>query len=786
MSAQREWFAASDLAGLPGLAGTKRGVAMQASAAGWRSREAIGRGGRRTEYHISALPAQARAALVFHRANVVVGGTTVGEDVVRAQAVATAQALGMTQAERAQVTQELAQRAVELAQAQGLRASVVLDAKQQRRMDARLAVLAAVQQFASGAGLALTVAEQQYALAWGVGGGGVPEWVRAELGSVSASSLQRWRLQVRDGGVARLAGDYGNRRGATKVAAQEQVRAFVEAFLVQFPHARATQIHAGLRARMGAQIQSGEVELPSVRSLERWVDGWRQSNREVAEAINNPDGWKNRFMVAFGSQSEGVTSINARWEMDSTPGDVMLLDGRHTVLGVVDVFTRRVRLLVSKTSKATAVCGLLRSTLLAWGVPEEVKTDNGSDYVSNHTVRVLQALDVKHTLCPPFQPWHKPHIERFFGTFSRALVELLPGYIGHNVAERSAIEARKSFADRLLTRGDVVEVRMTSADLQGVCDRWVDNVYHQDPHAGLGDRTPFAVAAASADAIRAIGDERALDVLLAEAPDNNGRRTVSKKGIRFDGADFIAPELERLVGRSVLVRYDALDHDLGRLYVYDENGFVCIAEAPERTGMDRREVAAKARELQQARVQAQRAALRKAARKVGTDTIVEEILTTRAEAAGKLARLPAPTVPHQSAGLDAAAQAVAAATAAPTTSADVLRLDGVQAAWQRLQAEEAANAAQVPTGNDNQLARQRTAAGTVATPQFDSRHARAQWLLQQQHTRALTPEERESLALYRKDYAASYQRMHLAAAELFGSGSPKENDPGRANGTGSE
>ncbi|MBN8486386.1 MAG: DDE-type integrase/transposase/recombinase [Burkholderiales bacterium] len=788
-AAPREWIAASDLAGLPGLAASKRGVLMQAQAGGWRSRETVGRGGKRLEFHITALPAQARAALVFGRANVVVGGTAVGADVVQAQAVATAQALGMAEAQRSQLTQDLSRRAAELAQQQGLRAAATLDAKQQRRMDARLAVLAQVQQFAAAAGLAPTVAEQQYALAWRTGNGGVPDWVRAELGSLSASSLQRWRLQVKGGGVARLAGDYGNRRGATKVAADPQVQAFVLAMMTSHPHARATQVHAALRARMRAQIDAGEVDLPSVRSLERWMDGWRQSNAEVATALSNPDAWKGRYMVAFGSQSEGVLRINQRWEMDTTPADVMLTDGRHTVLGVVDVFTRRARLLVSRTSTAVAVCGLLRATLLDWGVPEQVKTDNGSDYTSRHLVRVLQGLEIDHTLCPPFQPWHKPHIERFFGTFARDLVELLPGYIGHSVAERSAIESRHSFAERLMTRGEVLNISLDATALQAFCDRWVADVYHHNPHEGLDRSTPWQVTAANRQAVRVISDERALDVLLAEAPDNGGRRTVGKKGIRYDGVEFIAPELERLVGRNVLVRYDALDDDLGRLYVFDEAGFVCIAECPERTGMSRREVAAKAKELQKTRVQEQRAALRAAARKVGTDTVVEEILTTRAQDAGKLARLPRQgTVQHQSAGLDAAAAAVAAATTPQATSAAVLQLGGVADTWARLQAETAADQAGVPMGQDNPLARRRAAAsgtGTVATPQFDSRHARAQWLLQQQHTRALTPEERETLALYRKDYAASYQRMHQAAAELFGSGGAKEIDPGRANGTGS-
>jgi hypothetical protein len=391
---------------------------------------------------------------------------------------------------------------------------------------------------------------------------------------------------------------------------------------------------------------------------------------------------------------------------------------------------------------------------------------------------VLDSLDVDHQLCPPFQPWHKPHIERGLGTFSHALVELLPGFIGHNVAERSAIEARKSFADRLMTRGEVVEVNMSSTEFQAFCDRWVTDIYHHNPHEGLGGRTPYQVAAAWRGAVRTISDERALDVLLAEAPGNGGWRTVQKKGIALEDAWFIAPELEAHIGQRVRVLYDEVHHDLGRVFVFGgaDLQFVCVAECPERTGMDRREVAAKARELQTARVQAERKALKAAAKKAGTDEIVDEILRSRAQAAGKLATLPAPTVAHESAGLAAAAEAAAAATRGPGSSAEVLAIDGVQQTWDRIRAQQAADDAGITRGTPNELAARR-AAGGVLTPVFDDRHQRAQWVLQQQHTRELGDEERSFLAGYRKDHPASYRRMQEMAAELFGGG--QKEDPVR-------
>ena len=119
---------------------------------------------------------------------------------------------------------------------------------------------------------------------------------------------------------------------------------------------------------------------------------WKRANAELFLAVTNPDAWKNKKLVAFGSYAEGVTRANQLWMLDSTPADVQLLDGRHSILGVIDVATRRARLVVSKNSTAEAVCQLLRRAILDWGVPDTVKMDNGRDYASERVAGVLVGL----------------------------------------------------------------------------------------------------------------------------------------------------------------------------------------------------------------------------------------------------------------------------------------------------------------------------------------------------------------------------------------------------------
>ncbi|WP_420012975.1 integrase catalytic domain-containing protein [Tateyamaria sp.] len=179
-------------------------------------------------------------------------------------------------------------------------------------------------------------------------------------------------------------------------------------------------------------------EPPGLRAVQRWLKAWRadSSNARALSAVSDPDGHRSRRAPALGNRAVGVDAPNALWELDSTPADVMCLDGRHQIVGAIDVWSRRVKLLVVPVSRTTAICALLRRCLIDWGVPSLVRTDEGRDYTSAHLARVLADLGVTHDVCPPYTPDAKPYIERMLGTLTRDLFAFLPGFTGHNVADR--------------------------------------------------------------------------------------------------------------------------------------------------------------------------------------------------------------------------------------------------------------------------------------------------------------------------------------------------------------
>lgn len=649
----------------------KSSVIRRAAKEGWAFIEQAVRGGQRRLYPLALLPEDVQSAL--RRA----------ESLQAANAIAVSPhyQAGAIVGRRLSINDAVEARVAQRCREQGAAAAAGLTGVSKARMDAKLDVLARLTAYAQVRRLGQCAALDEFCRAYNAGEIDVAQDVREHAGeTLSPITVRRWKKLVKTQGPAALAGAYGNRKGASVLDSEPEINRFVIGLLAEKPHISSVLMHRALCTRFkGAAI-------PTERNVARWLANWKQENARDFMALTNPDGYKNRYLSAFGKMDEQITAANQLWMMDSTPADVMLADGRHSILGVIDVATRRLRFLVSKTSTAEAVGQLARRAILEWGVPEAVKLDNGKDYASVRFNRLLAALHIEPRFSMPFAGWEKAFIERAFRTFSHGLLELLPGYVGHNVAEAQEIRARQSFAERLFEKNKVVEIKLTASELQDFCDRWCDDVYAHTAHEGLGGITPFNKAAATRNVVKRIEDERALDLLLGEGFE----RTVVKKGLRIEGLHYIAPELATVIGEPVLVRMD--DADLGRAVVYHNEQFLCVAECPEITGISRQEVAAHARRKQTERTQSAKKLLREASRKAGLGELVAEIMDESARQAATLAALPAPNVVHLTPALEAATEAADALEAAekptPATTVTLENLVDLRDAMRREQVQD--------------------------------------------------------------------------------------------------
>ena len=628
----KEWYTAQELTAFDGLPSTKQGNIKKAQAEQWQSRPRAGRGGG-FEYHISSLPAPAQKAI------------RISEGKRAANAV-----------KRSLSASELAAKAAQQqsAKAESLSLYQRLKPHQKTKVDAIVVLLGELDVFVKASGLSNKAAYTEFSTLWNDRQIKVDADIYAGAPKCSRASIYRWLKIKNEKGIAHLCEDQGAaRRGKGTIDSQPALKDYILGMMTAYPHIKASVLDDACRAEFSGK----SITLPSERRLSEWMRNWKESNKALFTAVTSPDQYKNKYMAAMGSMSESVVSLNQLWEFDSTPADLMLTDGRHSLLGVIDVYSRRALFVVMPTSASKGVAQVIRQALLTWGVPEIAKTDNGADYKSKWIRHVFESLDIEQRFCKPFHGWEKPHIERVFRTFSHDNAELLPGFIGHNVADRKDIESRKAFSDRIFEKDQVIDVSMSSAELQQFCNEWIQNKYHTSTHSELGC-SPNAKAAQYNGSISTINNPRLLDVLLSEKA---GTRVIGKEGIKLFGGEYIHAELAAHIGETVNVFYD--DTDIGNIYVYDLDGnFICEAQDPTTTGVSREEVAAKAKQIQKESIQEERRRLKAESKKVTSRDVAQQILDHRAaeEREQKVRHMPRPEVEHTSDGLTAAADALAA------------------------------------------------------------------------------------------------------------------------------
>lgn len=623
----KDWLSAQDLAdlALPGLPTSKSGWHRYAEREGWleqkdkvRVREERAGG---LEFHIDLLPPATLAAYV-------------------------AKHVGAVDLEEADA--EIAAREEEKRQ-------LSLPAVESR--DARLALLAAADRLARDGNLSRTTADRLFVARYNLDKIGVEAWVRQACPKISTRSLWRWRNQRLTQGISRLGVDKGAARrgkGALESGEQGKVRAFLLAAIAAQPHLSSDHL------KKLAEREFPFVKDVSTRSFQRLRAKIEREDRTLLAKVTNPDRFKSRYRLT-GSNSHPVSRLNELWQIDASPVDALCADGRYSVYLCVDIFSRRLAVYVSKTPRAEAVALLMRRAILAWGVPERVHTDNGSDFVAKSTQRLFAALGIEVELSRPFQPQEKGHVERAVRTFQHDLAPLLPGFVGHNVADRKIIEERRAFAQRLgLDDAGAFKAELTGAELQGICDDWATGRYANRPHSGLKGATPFEMATSFAGAVRRIDDLRALDLLLAPIAGGDGTRIVTKKGVRIDHSYYLAPNV--MPETRVFVRMDP--EDLGRAWLFSDDGAEFLGEAicPELAGIDPKAAVMEARAQQKRLLEESAVQLRADMRKIKPRDMVETIVRNAAKDAGKLVEFPKREESYTTPGLRAAGEAVGTST----------------------------------------------------------------------------------------------------------------------------
>ncbi|MCL1048429.1 DDE-type integrase/transposase/recombinase [Shewanella abyssi] len=617
----KQYFTLQELVNMPGMYTTVQGNRKLANREDWVKKKC--EQGKGFEYHLASLPIETQAYL---RATSI-------EQSTDASVVAAKSALKQEAAQHSQSRQQRIS-----GKAEGLTQFMCLNESKQNKAKARESAINAFNEFvapyeaagnkSAGVMLFITAFNSSEILP--------SSGLRQHVKQIARPTLYRWVKAYDDQGIIGLVDQY---KGSAKSKIDDQPRLdeFLMALVTKKPHL----LKQAAKVRDMAVVRAAEYgwQLPSISSFKRWLNQYADKHELEHAFTTNPTLYTDKYRPLFARMYPHIDGPNQVWEFDSTPTDVELnVNGklkRHAVVAVIDAYTRRVQLIVAPTSNSEAICLLLRKTLLEWGLPEEgaiMRTDNGSDYVSQRTTTIFNLLDLKLSKANAFSGWEKPFIERFFGTMSRVLMEKMPGYIGHCVSDRQQIEAMYNFAKRIgegkkKAEAERLSLALTPEQLQQALNDYLEFDYNHVPH-NKTDKTPFELYAGAGYQKRAIDNAHILDTLLNFI----GTAKVVRGSVKSDGVQYTAPELMEAAWQRQTVRVFIDPCDIGRATLYPIDQWDTYVDAVNMDLVNRGIAPAEFRERRK-QTQKELAAFRKSAKRLqeefGIDSLYADELAQK-------------------------------------------------------------------------------------------------------------------------------------------------------------
>lgn len=539
-----EWFSAQELAGRAGLPGTARNVKAMAERGAWHGRRRAGT--KATEYHVSSLPQETRAALLT---------SALGE--VATKAVRAEVQLSLVETGRQQLVADARQgvlHALDLMMARTgysrkKAITLMLDMARLEKLEPQLLLM-------------LKMARD-------------PRGRPSSDGLPSVRSLERFLEQGEKGELV------------PKVRQKDMsVPDWAPAFMVAYqgPEKRSA------RAAYDLLKKSWQGELPSLDQVYAFLRKVGNVSREVGRMGEH--------------EIKALRPFIRRDFSKLLPTDVYSCDG-HTfdaevqhplhgrpfkpeVTAIIDIGTRRIPGWSSGLAEsALVVVDALRDASTRSGIPAIFYVDNGSGYV-NHMMQSEAVglmgrlgIDMKHSL--PYNSQAKGVIERLHKSlFVRAAKEL-PGYVGKDMDRQAKLETFK-LSRKAITKGGVMPL-LSWESFVAFCEEKIAE-YNDRPHSSLpritdpntGRRrnmTPNeAWAAREAEGFSAmrVTDDEARPLFRPQV-----LRTVRRCELEFIGNRYFARELEEFHGEQLKVGYDI--HDASKVWVYDgDDRFLCTAE----------------------------------------------------------------------------------------------------------------------------------------------------------------------------------------------------------------
>ncbi|AWM87089.1 Mu transposase C-terminal domain-containing protein [Microvirga sp. 17 mud 1-3] len=249
-----------------------------------------------------------------------------------------------------------------------------------------------------------------------------------------------------------------------------------------------------------------ELKPPALSTIARYVKNYNEyqitAGREGTYEANAIFEARGKMQIP--------TVPNALWEIDHTRipievcfkgrdrngNEVEIIIGHPWFTAVIDIHTRVIVAweLSMEPASSLRTMRVLKKAMLPkhelhqtypelenrcdfFGITARVRADRGRDFFADAVAEALMDLVVELDQTHAYTPTEKPFIERFFWSLKRMLLRKIPGYVP-KAAKRKPGRKKK------------VAKHLTIEQLDWAITRWIVDVYHQRPHAGLGGISP--------------------------------------------------------------------------------------------------------------------------------------------------------------------------------------------------------------------------------------------------------------------------------------------------------
>ncbi|TVO57567.1 Mu transposase C-terminal domain-containing protein [Denitromonas halophila] len=552
MNSVREWYSAQDLAGLPGMPGTDRGVRVAAEREGWKARKR--QAGKGMEYAVSALPADTRRALQSQQLDLALTSVSTATVTPPTPAVLSGAVVVHAAPDLSDLTD-----------------------RQRLERDARAGVLTAIHKLQAGSGCS-----QEAAL--------TTLLINARAGQLDAHVDRLLRLARDPRGRA---GDgYPSVRtlkrwlSATDLAPKGprtsmKVPTWAKAFLAHYQKPEKPTVQQAYDAFL-ATLPRGQH--PSIHQVRRFLDKLGAVTKERGRMGDR----ELKNIRPFVRRDFSLLVPNDVWSADGHTFDAEVQHPMHgrpfrpEITTFVDIATRRaVGWSVDLAESSMAVADALRSGVERYGIPALIYVDNGSGYknafMNDAATGLVGRIGATLTHSLPYNSQARGVIERLHQTLWVSGAKQLPGFIGAAMDREARLEQFK-LSRRALKQGGVMPLMPWHLFVQW-CETRIDE-YNARVHRSLKGLSP-ALAWANFEAKDWVPHTMApaeLDTLFRPRV----TRTLARAEIRLFNNIYFARELEEFHGTEVHVAFDI--HNADQVWVYLPDGrLICRAQVSGNT-----------------------------------------------------------------------------------------------------------------------------------------------------------------------------------------------------------